>query len=192
MKKNNTRKLTMLAILTAIVIVLQILAFFLKTVGFAPSLVLVPVVLGAALFGPVAGAWLGFVFGLAVLISGDAAPFLTVNAFGTVLVVLLKGTLAGFAAGIAYKLLEKLNKTVAVFAAAVVCPLVNTGIFLLGSLVFFLDTIKSWAVGEGFGESWGAYMIFGLAGINFIFELVLNVVLSPVIVRLIDLGKKKH
>jgi uncharacterized membrane protein len=192
MKKNNTRKLTTLAILTAIVIVLQILAIFLRTVGFAPSLVLVPVVLGAALFGPVAGAWLGFVFGLAVLISGDAATFLTINAFGTVLVVLLKGTLAGFAAGIAYKLLEKLNKTVAVFAAAVVCPLVNTGIFLLGSLVFFLDTIKAWAIGGGFGENWGTYMIVGLVGINFLFELILNVVLSPVVVRLIDLAKKKH
>ena len=188
--RKNTKKLTYLAILSALVIILQILAIFLRTVGFAPSLVLVPVVLGAALFGPSAGAWLGFVFGMAVLISGDAAAFLSINAFGTVATVLLKGTAAGYCSGITYKLFEKLNKTLAVFASAIVCPLVNTGIFLLGSLVFFLDTIKMWADGAGFGANWGAYMIIGLVGTNFLFELALNVLLAPTIVRLIDIVKK--
>ena len=188
--RKNTKKLTYLAILSALVIILQILAIFLRTVGFAPSLVLVPVVLGAALFGPSAGAWLGFVFGMAVLISGDAATFLSINAFGTVATVLLKGTAAGYFSGITYKLFERLNKTLAVFASAIVCPLVNTGIFLLGSLVFFLDTIKMWADGAGFGANWGAYMIIILVGTNFLFELALNVLLAPTIVRLIDIVKK--
>lgn len=188
--RKNTKKLTYLAILSALVIILQILAIFLRTVGFAPSLVLVPVVLGAALFGPSAGAWLGFVFGMAVLISGDAAAFLSINAFGTVATVLLKGTAAGCFSGITYKLFERLNKTLAVFASAIVCPLVNTGIFLLGSLVFFLDTIKMWADGAGFGANWGAYMIIILVGTNFLFELALNVLLAPTIVRLIDIVKK--
>ena len=188
--RKNTKKLTSLAILSALVIILQILAIFLRTVGFAPSLVLVPVVLGAALFGPSAGAWLGFVFGMAVLISGDAAAFLSINAFGTVATVLLKGTAAGYFSGITYKLFERLNKTLAVFASAIVCPHVNTGIFLLGSLVFFLDTIKMWADGAGFGANWGSYMIIGLVGTNFLFELALNVLLAPTIVRLIDIVKK--
>ena len=188
--RKNTKKLTYLAILSALVIILQILAIFLRTVGFAPSLVLVPVVLGAALFGPSAGAWLGFVFGMAVLISGDAAAFLSINAFGTAATVLLKGTAAGYFSGVTYKLFERLNKTLAVFASAIVCPLVNTGIFLLGSLVFFLDTIKMWADGAGFGANWGAYMIIGLVGTNFLFELALNVLLAPTIVRLIDIVKK--
>ncbi len=43
----------------------------------------------------------------------------------------------------------KYNKYAAVVAAAVVCPLVNTGVFLIGCLLFFLDTIKG--VGR---ESW--------------------------------------
>ena len=188
--RKNTKKLTYLAILSTLVIILQILAIFLRTVGFAPSLVLVPVVLGAALFGPSAGAWLGFVFGMAVLISGDAAAFLSINAFGTVATVLLKGTAAGYFSGVTYKLFERLNKTLAVFASAIVCPLVNTGIFLLGSLVFFLDTIKMWADGAGFGANWGAYMIIILVGTNFLFELALNVLLAPTIVRLIDIVKK--
>ena len=86
------------------------------------------------------------------------------------------------------KLLEK-NKTVAVFAAAAICPIVNTGVFLLGCLVFFLDTITGWAALYGF-ENVGAYMIFGLTGANFLIELGVNLVLAPVITRLIKIGKK--
>ena len=68
------------------------------------SLVLIPIVIGAATCGPKIGAWLGFVFGIFVLISGDAAAFLSVDIFGTIVTVLLKGTLCGLAAGYVYKL----------------------------------------------------------------------------------------
>ena len=78
----------------------------------------------------------------------------------------------------------------ATIAAAFICPVVNTGVFLLGCLVFFMPTINEWAAGLGF-ESAGAYMITGLVGLNFVFELVVNLVLGPVIVRLVDLGKKE-
>ena len=76
-----------------------------------------------------------------------------------------------------------------VIAAAVVCPVVNTGLFLIGCELFFMDTIRGWGAALGF-ESVGAYMIGGLVGLNFVFELVVNVVLGPVIVRLINAGKK--
>ena len=70
----------------------------------------------------------------------------------------------------------------AVMAAAVVCPIVNTGVFLLGCLVFFLETITEWGIGLGF-QNVGKYMIFGLVGGNFIFELITNIVLAPIILR---------
>ena len=78
----------------------------------------------------------------------------------------------------------------AVVASAVVCPLVNTGVFLLGCLVFFLDTIRQWAAGMGF-ESVGTYMLVGLVGVNFLIELGVNVVLGPVIVRIVNIGRKQ-
>ena len=186
----STQRLTLGALLTAMVIVLQLLGSFIRLGPFSISLVLVPIVIGAATCGPVIGSWLGFVFGMAVLLSGDAAAFLTVDVLGTVLVVLLKGTLAGLVAGLVYKLLEKLNRVVAVIASAVVCPLVNTGIFLLGGWIFFLDTLTEW--GKSFGyDNVVAYMFFGLVGFNFLFELGLNVVLGPVIVRLLNYKKRK-
>lgn len=188
-KKTNTKTLVGIGLFTAIVVVLQLLAVGLRALGlFSISLVLVPIVVGAAVYGWKSGAWLGFVFGVAVLLSGDANAFLTVNVAGTIITVLLKGTLCGLCAGLVYKLLEK-NKVVAVFAAAAICPIVNTGVFLLGCLVFFLETITGWAALYGF-ENVGAYMIFGLTGANFLIELGVNLVLAPVITRLIKIGKK--
>jgi hypothetical protein len=52
-----------------------------------------------------------------------------------------------------------------------------------------MDTITEWAALYGF-ENIGAYMIFGLTGINFLIELGVNIVLAPVATRLIELGKK--
>ncbi len=165
---------------------------FIRFGTFSISLVLVPVVIGAALYGAGAGAsgsalWSAVV----VLLSGDAAAFLGVNALGTILTVLVKGTLAGLLSGLVYKALENKNRTLAVAVAAVVCPVVNTGVFLIGCLLFFMETIGGWADAMGFGANVGQYMIVGLVGANFIFELLFNVVLSPVVVRLIRIGKKE-
>jgi len=72
-KNNNTQKIVGLGLFTAIVIVLQLMGSFIRFGTFSISLVLVPVVIGAALYGAGAGAWLGFVFGVVVLLSGGAA-----------------------------------------------------------------------------------------------------------------------
>ena len=179
-------KLVGVALFTAIVVVLQYLGSFIKFGPFSISLVLVPIVIGAALYGRTAGAWLGFVFSVVVLLQPDTSLFYQANFVGTIVVVLLKGTLAGLLAGVVYKALEKKNVTLAVIAAAFTCPVVNTGIFLLGSVIFFMDTIRTWAAGSNVF----VFMIVGLVGFNFLFELAVNMLLSPVIVRLIQVGTK--
>ncbi len=186
---NKTKTIVGIGLFTAIVVVLQLLGGGIRFGIFSISLVLLPIVVGSAIYGWRAGAWLGFAFGVTVLISGDAAAFLAVDIFGTVLVVLLKGTLCGLIAALAYKLLEQVNRVVAVFAAAVLCPVVNTGVFLLGCQIFFLPTVSEWAAMAGY-ENAGTYMFLGLAGVNFLIEVGINVVLAPVITQLIKQGKK--
>lgn len=193
MPKNNisksTEKTVMLALFTALVALLSYFGGFIKIGGFASvSLTLIPVVLGAALYGPLAGAWLGGVSGVIFFITADAAFWFSLSIPGTIITVMIKGIAAGLLAGIVYKLLEEKNRYVAVIASAIVAPIVNTGIFLLGCLVFFLDTVKSWAIVEGM--SVGAYLIVFFVGLNFVFELLFNVVFSPAIVKLISLRKK--
>lgn len=187
-RKKATEKMVLAAILTAIVVVLQIAGSFVRFGPFSISLVLIPIVIGAATCGVGVGGWLGFVFGMAVLLSGDAAAFLTVSVPGTIITVLLKGTACGLCAGLAYKLFERFSLWVGAIAAAIVCPLVNTGVFLIGCFIFFMDTITLWAGGSDVGH----YIIFGLVGGNFIFELLFNIVLSPVVVRLLNIKAKRN
>ena len=186
MVKNNTRQMVLTAILTALVVVLQLMGSFIKLGPFSISLVLLPIVIGAAECGIFSGAWLGFVFGMVVLISGEAAPFMAVDVFGTIVTVLLKGTLCGLCAALVYRLIAKYNRYAAVLCAAAVCPVVNTGIFLIGCIVFFMDTLRTWA---GDSSVW-YYMIFVLVGGNFLFELGSNALLSPVIVRLLSIKNR--
>ena len=175
--KTNTKKIAGVGLLSAIVVVLQLLGSFIHFGPFSISLVLIPIVVGASLYGALSGAWLGLVFGITVLLSGDAAAFLTV-----------KGALAGLLAGGIYKLLESKNKAIATIISAIVCPVVNTGIFLIGCRLFFFDTIKEWAG----GTNAFVYMITGLVGFNFLFELGANIILSPTIVKLTTLGRRER
>lgn len=188
-RREQTKTLVLGAVFTALVVILQLMGSFIRFGPFAISLVLVPIVIGAAICGVKIGAWLGFVFGFVVLVSGDAAPFMAIDVFGTILTVLVKGTACGLAAGLVYKALSRYNRYLAVVAAAVVCPVVNTGVFLVGCSVFFLKTITEWGVAEGFTNV-AAYMFLGLAGGNFLFELASNIVLSPVIMRVLNIFKK--
>lgn len=191
-RRISTEKTVMGAILTALVVVLQLVALAYRVLfpvaPFTITLVLVPIVLGAALCDTRIAGWLGFVFGVAVLCT-DCAAFYAISVPATVLVVLVKGVGAGIAAGLIYRMLEKKNRYLATVAAAVASPLVNTGIFLLGCRLFFFETIQSWGLEGGF-ENALSYMIIGLVGINFLIEFALNIILSPVIVRLINIRKK--
>ncbi len=185
----SAKTLAMGGILTALVVVLQMFGQFIRFGPFSISLVLLPIVIGAAMCGPKISTWLGFVFGVMVLMT-DAGAFLAISVPGTVITVLLKGMGCGLAAGLICKALEKKNRYLAVVLAALACPVVNTGIFLLGCVVFFMDTISQWGAGAGF-ENVGEYLIFGMVGINFLAELVINIILSPTVVRLLNIGKKK-
>lgn len=186
--KGETERLVLLALLTALVAVLSYFGGFIKIGGLASvSLTLIPVVLGSALLGPLSGAWLGGVAGAIFFATADAAFWFGLSIPGTIVTVMVKGILSGYLAGLTYKLLEKFNRYLAVLAAAVVCPIVNTGIFLLGCVVFFLDTVKAMASSEGI--SIFAYLIVFFVGLNFVFELVFNIILSPAILRIINIRK---
>lgn len=188
--KLQTRKLVLGAILTALVIVLQLLGSFIRFGQFSISLVLIPIVIGAATCGIAVGGWLGFVFGVAVILSGDAAAFWSIDVFGTILTVLVKGIGCGLVAGAVYKLIARFNKYLAVAVAAIACPVVNTGIFLLGCRLFFMDSVAAWGIAEGY-TNMVVYMFLVLVGANFLFELGTNIVLSPVIVRILNFEKKQ-
>ena len=186
----KTRRLAGLALFTAIVVVLQLLGSFIKVGPFAVSLVLIPIVVGAAVYGVSAGAWLGFVFGVVVTIAtgADQGGYIMFSArpVMTVLVCLIKGTAAGLVAGALYRAIGKKHALAGVIVAAAAAPVVNTGLFVLAMVLFFQPQLQAWAGGTAVAT----YIVTGLVGVNFLLELGVNLVLSPTITRLIAAGKK--
>ena len=175
-----------LGMLTALVVVLQFISMNLRFSAFSITLTLIPIVVGAALYTWKAGLWLGLVFGVTVLLTGDANAFLAINAVGTVITVLAKGGCSGLCAGLVYELAAKKNQILAVILAGITAPVVNTGVFLIGTAVFFMDYVKSLAGDMNIV----AFMLVGFVGINFVIELGINLVLNPAILQIIRVSKK--
>ena len=189
MKQSKTRNqietLALMGLFTALVAVLAYFGGFIKIGGLASiSLTLIPVVLGSALFGPMAGAWLGGVAGAVFFATADAAFWLGLSIPGTIITVMVKGILSGLFAGLVYKAIENKNRYLAIITSAIICPLVNTGIFLLGCLTFFMDTVKGFASAEGISV-WAYLMVF-FVGLNFVFELLTNIIISPALLRILN------
>lgn len=188
---NKTYRLVGLGILTAIVIVLQVIATYFPTKPFAITLALIPIVIGAAVYGSYAGAYLGAVFSAVVVImcitGADAGGFMVwqANPVMCVILCMLKGSAAGFFAGLLYNVLSKKNVVLGTVAAAVVAPVANTGIFIIGLLIFFRDILAQWAGGTDI-VFWA---LFIMAGWNFVTELIVNIVLIPVIIRILKAVK---
>lgn len=199
-QKAKTLELVQLSMLAALVVVLQILSALIPPIAGMVSitLTLIPVVIGAILFGKKGGAILGFVFGLIVMINcitgldpGGNILWNT-NPIFTALICLVKGTLAGFAPALVYSAIVK-NKEVSgkkkVFStmlAAMLAPIVNTSIFVVGMLVFFNETLTAWAGGKPIM----LYILVGLAGVNFLIEFIINIVLTPAIIRISGVVRK--
>ena len=180
-----------IAVLAALVVVLQLLSSVIKIGTVSITLTLIPIVVGAAFYGPGAGAILGTVFGLVVYINsatgadtGGNLVFLA-NPFLCAVVCIGKGTLSGWCAGLVYRLVRN---AVAVLLAAITAPVVNTGVFLLGMVLFFQETLRAWAAGSALLT----YVLFTLTGVNFLVELGLNLVLSPAVSTLIRAIRKTH
>ena len=184
--KNTIKKLTQLAILTAVVIVFQMLGSFIHIGPTSVSLVLIPIVIGAIVLGPACGAFLGFVFGLITLIAGISGtdPFtnvlFTAQPFATSAICILKATLAGLGAGWVYKAVSGKNKLVASILAAASAPIINTGLFVLGGLFLVNKTLETNFV-AGSGQTVVYFVIIGCAGLNFVAEFFVNLVVSPAI-----------
>lgn len=182
MRNQKIKRMAAVALLMALVVVMQFISGLIPPVGgFSISLVLIPVVLGSALYGPSVGALLGGTFGVIVFINcvtgadpGGAMVF-QANPVLCFLVVMAKGMLAGLASGCVYRLLKNKNTYLAMLCAAIVCPVVNTGVFVVCMLSFFKDVLSAWAGG---GDLL-AYILTGLVVANFLPEMIINVVFSP-------------
>ena len=188
-------RIAQLSLLTALVVVLQLLSYTIKIGTFNLSLVLIPIVVGAALLGTRAGAFLGFVFGLVTLLAsifgldGGGNILWVNNPLLTALICLVKGTAAGLVSGLIIHAFAKAeHPNWGIVLGALAAPIVNTGLFVGGMLLVFRDVLTAWADGDGTMH----YIVFGLLGLNFLIEVTINALLSPTAVRIVQAVRKNR
>ena len=186
MKKTNIRSMVGIALLVAIVVVLQLLGQFIRFGPVSVSLVLMPIVVGAAVYGPAAGAILGFAFSVVVLLQPDTMFFYGMSVIGTIVTVVVKGTLCGWLAGVIYRMFSKAHQMLGVVLSAVICPIVNTAIFFAGCCTFFLEPLAATGI-----DNVPFYVITVFIGFNFVAEFLVNVLCCPIIVRLLHAVNRK-
>lgn len=186
-KQGNTQKLAVLAVLTAIVIILQA-AVVIPLGPFTVTLTMLPIIIGAIMYGPLGGAVLGTVFGVVVsiqVLTGAAGAFSTAmleyQPAATILICLLKGIAAGLVAGAFFRLFRKASFYLGVVMAAVIAPVVNTGIFSVGCLTIFRSLIQD---ALGTGSNLLLVFLTTFIGLNFLVEFGINVALTPVVMRI--------
>ena len=188
----QTLRLVQIALLTALMLLLQLALGSLRIGPVTLSFSLVPLVIAAVFIGPGAGALLGLVSGVVTFVQvlTAADPFYTLliatNPLLTALICISKTTLAGLLAGLCYRAIYKVSKYRAlnVILPAVVCPVVNTGIFCIGMYFGFGSALQS---SEVFGAAASAglvsFILIGLAGVNFLYEVLSNVVVCPIVAK---------
>ena len=174
----STKMIAATGVLTAIEIVLQILGNF------------ITIALGAILYGPICGAFLGFINGLTVVFAPSTlAIFMPINPLATILLCLLKSTLAGLIAGLVYLPFRKKNQFIGSIISSMLVPIVNTGLFAIGCLLFFRSFLESVAI--GFPNIYAA-LFLAIIGWNFVFEFLINSILSPGLTRIVRVVEKKR
>ena len=193
MKDNyfTAKQITGIAVLLALVIVLQAVLGSINIGPVTLNFSLIPIVLGGILFGSVAGAILGFACGVIVLIQVmmGGNPFYTLiwtnDPIVTTLTCIVKSTVAGYLGGLFYKLFAKKQPIVAVFVASAIVPIVNTLLFIVGCL-FMFDSVY----GMASGQNVLVFILVGLVTFNFFVELAINLICAPALNRIIETLKK--
>ncbi len=195
-RKENVRKIVVTAMLIAIIVVIQSMLSGLNIAGFPITLTLVPIIIGATMLGPTTGAVLGGAFGVVVcvgVISGaDVLGNLMFqeNPVLTLLVCMLKGILAGYISGLVFSFFKKRSKdTVGIFAAAILCPIVNTATLLIAMVAFFNSVVEKFALANGFHSAMNL-ILSGILLMNFLPELLVNIIVSPSVGKVLSKIKR--
>ena len=200
----SAKNIAYMGILLALVIVLQWFASAIPMGGASLNLALIPIVLGAIMFGMIGGAFLGLACGIVVLIQVVTMPlpfYTTIWTYSPVLtsfICLLKTTVAGLLAGLLYKVIAKKSSIAAVFVAAGIVPILNTSLFILGCLcmtrtitIFQDKLVKEFGLVEYSGMNVFIFILVGIVTFNFFIEFAVNMVLAPAIHRVVLVVEKQ-
>ena len=181
-KRNNG-----IAILIAVTVVLAFVSNYVTLGSVNINLALIPIVVAACIYGPVAGLILGLVDGLIICIAPSTLTyFMPHNPLLTIILCLVKTGVGGYVSGLVYSLFKTRNQSLGVLLASIALPIVNTSIFLLGVFGFFVPVYISI---QGSSEHIFKFIILSTLTINFLIEFIVNILLSSSIYRIIKIKR---
>ena len=200
----SAKRVTGMAVLLALVIVLQAFGGTIAIGAVQLNFTLIPIVLGAILYGSIVGAFLGLACGIVVLaqVIMGMVPFYTViwtnDPVFTVLTCTVKTTVAGLLSGLVFNWLSKKNALVAVFVASGIVPIVNTSLFIVGCLCMN-GSIVSFQSQLGALQEYVyvldmhpfVFILVILVTFNFFIEFAINLIVAPAIHRVIGVVDKR-
>ncbi len=192
----SAKNIAYMAVLLALVIVLQAFGGTVSIGVVQLNFTLIPIVLGAILFGPAVGALLGFACGVVVLVQVimGLSPFYAIiwaeSPVVTVFTCIVKTTVAGLLAGFLYRLIAKRSQIAAVFVAAGIVPIVNTGLFILGCLCMNGAISAFQGSIEMGGMNLFVFIVVVLVTWNFFIEFAVNLLVAPAIYRVVGVTEK--
>lgn len=193
MKNRKAIRLTQLALFVALELVLTYTPLgYLSVPGLSITFLMVPVVLGAILLGPLEGAVLGGVFGLTSFVQCfGASPFgaalLAINPVATFVVCFVPRVLAGWLPGLLFKAWYRGGDTrhpnLVFGASALLGSVLNTLLFMSGLLVCFFSTDYLQTMAQGMGTANPFVFAALFVGVQGLIEAAVCCVLATVLCR---------
>ena len=174
----NTKKIAGTGLFAALTIVFTLISNYVQIGTVSINLSLIPIAIAGIMYGPLAGFLVGLVNGGFVMLAPSTAAFFGISVYGTIIVCLLKSSLAGLISAILYKLISKKNDLVGMIIASLVVPFINTGLFICGALIFFSGT---------FGN-----LISIFISVNFLIEFGVTLILAPATAKAIKQYTKNN
>jgi len=197
LQRKNLLKMTQLSILIAIIALMTFTPLgYLKTAAFEITFMTIPVVVGAIILGPSAGAILGGAFGITSFIQCfGLSPFGTalfaINPFFTAFTCIVPRVLMGFLAGVIFKVLINHDKTkILSFVIASLSGAVLNTIFFMASLMIFFGNSELIQGLRKEGQNVLAFVVM-LVGVNGLIEAIVTMVVGTIVTKALKKYMKK-
>ena len=195
-KKNRTRYMTELALMSAIIFLMAFtpLGYF-RTPGLSITFLTVPVAVGAIILGPEGGAVCGLVFGITSLIQcfmggSFGSMLLSINPLGTAFTCIVPRVLEGLLCGLVFRWIKRVSKNSAYFAASLACPLLNTVFFMSAIVLIFYHTEYIQRLVQTLGVTNPLMFVVAFVGVQGMIEAVVCFLIASAVSRALGAALK--
>lgn len=194
-RRMSAGDLTSMGLLTGILLLMSFtpLGYF-RTLGLSISLMMIPVGIGAMLIGPMAGLWLGFVFGATSFYQAmtGSSPFsamlISISFIRTFLVCVPSRMLMGWLTGVVFLAAKKAfsGKTVSYFIGGFAAAFFNTLFFMGALILLFWNTEYMQGLSASLGATNPLVFVVLFVGVNGALEMPASCIVGGIVTKAVS------